>query len=196
MVRPLVNTSVSPNQITSLRLASGICAAAALAIGDNWWSRFACVVFVISVVLDRADGELARLSGKTSQQGHQYDLFADSCSNVLIFIGLGVGLRNSVLGLWSVPLGVVAGLSVAAVFWLVLQIEAEQGQRAAELPGFAGFDADDAILIVPVVIWLGWSVPLLIAAAAGAGTFAVFFYWQFVVRRKRNRTNVSKVHRQ
>ena len=196
MVKPLVYTAVTPNQITTLRLVTGIGAAVALAVGDEGWSRLGAIVFVISVVLDRADGELARLSGKTSEQGHKYDLLADACATVAVFVGLGVGLRESVLGLWALPLGIVAGLSVAAVFWLVLQIEAQKGQRAAELPGFAGFDPDDAILIVPLAIWLGWSVPLLIVAAAAAGGFALFFYWLFVVRRKRNRSRVSSVHRQ
>ena len=196
MVRPLVDTPITPNQVTTLRLLCGIAAAAALAVGVEWWSKFACILFVISVVLDRADGELARLSDKTSEVGHKYDLAADGCSNVALFVGLGIGLRDSVLAGWSIPLGVVAGLSVAAVFWLVVQIEAEKGKRAAELPGFAGFDPDDAILIVPLIIWLGWSVPLLIAAAAGAGIFSLFFYWLFLVRRKRNRSSVSRVQRQ
>jgi len=194
MVRPLVRTNITPNQVTTVRLFSGVAAAVALAIGTQWWTQVGCIVFVASVVLDRADGELARMSGKTSDKGHQYDLWADACSNVLVFIGLGVGLRDSVLAPWSIPLGVVAGVSVAAVFWLVLRIEADRGQRAAELPGLAGFDPDDAILLVPLFIWLGWSVPLLVAAAVGASVFSVFFYWLFLSRRKRNR--VSKVQRQ
>ena len=196
LVKPLVNTSVTPNQITTLRLVTGLGAAAALAVGAEWWSKLACIVLVVSLVLDRADGELARMSGKTSEHGHKYDLLADGCSTVAVFVGLGLGLRESVLGLWAFPLGIVAGVAVAAIFWLVMQIEAHQGARAAELPGFAGFDPDDAILIVPIAIWLGWSVPLLMVAAAGAGGFCVFFYWLFLLRRKRNRTSVSNVHRQ
>ena len=191
-----MRTKITPNQVTTLRLVSGVVAAAALAIGTHWWTQVGCIVFVVSVVLDRADGELARLSGRTSEKGHKYDLWADACSNVLVFIGLGVGLRDSVLAPWSIPLGIVAGVSVAAICWLGLQIEADKGQRAAELPGFAGFDPDDAILIVPLVIWFGWSVPLLVAAAGGAGLFSLFFYWLFLCRRQRNRSNVSKVQRQ
>ena len=195
VARPLVNTPVTPNQITTLRLLSGIGAALAFAVGTPWWSQVGCIVFVLSFVLDRADGELARLSGKTSEQGHKYDLLADACANVLVFIGLGVGLRDSVLGLWAIPLGLVAGLSVAVVFWLVLKVEAQKGARAAELPSAAGFDPDDAILVVPVVIWFGWSVPLLIAAALGAGSFSLFFYWRLLIRRKRSRNSVSAVQR-
>ncbi len=41
-MRPLVNTPVTPNQVTTLRLAAGIAAAAAFAVGDDsarHWGR-------------------------------------------------------------------------------------------------------------------------------------------------------------
>ena len=62
-----------------------------------------------------------------------------------------------------------------------MQIEARQGARAAELGG-GGFDADDAVLVVPLAMALGGGVPLIVTAAAGAPAFAVFFYLRF--RRK------------
>ncbi len=77
----------------------------------------------------------------------------------------------------------VAGVAVAAIFWLVMRVEAVEGEGAAELPSVAGFDVDDSILIVPVAVWLGGSLPLLVAAAIGAPAFAVFFVW--VLRRRR-----------
>ena len=178
-MRPLIDTPVTPNQLTTLRLAAGIAAAAALAVGDEAWRYAGAGIFVFSVVLDRADGELARLTGKTTPWGHSYDLVADLVSDVLIFIGLGLGLRDGGLGSWAVPLGVAAGASVAAIFWLVMRIESLEGARAAELKSYWGFDVDDAILLVPIAIWLGWSEPLLIAASIGAPVFAAFFFWMF-----------------
>ena len=177
-VRPLVRTSVTPNQLTTIRLTTGVAAGGAMGVGTPWWTHAGCVMFLLSMVLDRADGELARLTGKTSPKGHVYDLWADACCNALFFIGLGVGLRDSVLGLWSVPLGLVAGASVGTILWLVMRVEAKRGARAAELQGFAGFDPDDAVLIAPIAIWLGWSVPLMVAASFGASAFLVFFYWK------------------
>ncbi len=36
VVKPLVHTAVRPNQVTTVRLLTGIAAAAALAIGPEW----------------------------------------------------------------------------------------------------------------------------------------------------------------
>lgn len=142
-------------------------------------SYWASGLFVLAMLLDRADGILARLSGRTSAGGHTYDLIADSLSNSLAFVGIGIGLRDSELGLWAAPLGLIAGLSISAVLWLVMRAENQDGGRAAELEGAAGFDPDDAMLFVPLAMVLGWGVGLIVAAAVGATIFAVFFYWKF-----------------
>jgi hypothetical protein len=42
----------------------------------------------------------------------------------------------------------------------------------------AGFDPDDGMLAVPVIIWLGWSLPLLYLAASITPVFALFFAWR------------------
>ena len=101
-VRRLAKTPVTPNQITTLRLVTGLGAAAAFALGSDPFRHLGAGVFVLSVLLDRADGELARMSGKTSRAGHVYDLFADAVCNAVIFFGLGVGLRGGYFGSWAI----------------------------------------------------------------------------------------------
>jgi phosphatidylglycerophosphate synthase len=179
VVRPLAKTPVTPNQVTTVRLATGLAAAGMLAIGREPWPDVAAGVFVLAMVLDRADGELARMTGKTSPFGHAYDLVADALCNALIFVALGTALRAGAFGVWAVPMGVAAGLAVAAILWMVVRIEAAAGARAAELGGFAKFDSDDAMLIVPLAIWLGGATVLLAAASVGAPLFAAFFAWKF-----------------
>lgn len=179
----MVDTPVTPNHVTTARLTAGIAAAAAVAVDTDLWRNVGAGIFLLSMVLDRADGELARLSGKTSPGGHRYDLIADAVSNALIFVGLGIGLRDGPLGYWGVPLGLLAGAAIVVVLWQVIRIEAEKGARAGELKGVAGFDADDAMLAVPVAIWIGWSDQLLIAAAIGAPLFAVIFALVLLRRR-------------
>lgn len=178
-VRPLARTSVRPNHLTMLRLATAVAAAGAFAVGEPPWHFYGGVLFILSFILDRADGELARLGGKTSPSGHDFDLIADAISNALVFLGIGIGLRASVLGLWAVAMGALAGAAMIAILLLVLRLEKKEGPRAAEMPGAAGFDPDDAILIVPVAMMLGGGVPLMVAAAIGTPAFAVFFFWRF-----------------
>ncbi len=181
-VRPLVGTRVTPNHITTLRLLTGLAASAVLAVGDPTWSIWGGVLWLVSAQLDRADGELARLADKRSPGGHNYDLAADSLCNSVIFLGLGYGLRHGDFGLWATAMGLVAGAAVAAILALTLRLEALEGARAAELGSAAGFDADDAILLVPVLVWLGLSQWLIAAAAIGAPAFALYMVVKFRAR--------------
>lgn len=181
-VRPLARTSVTPNQLTAARLATGIAAAGALAVGREPWPLVGAAVFVLSLLLDRADGTLARLKGTQSEFGHRFDLLADSACNALVFVGLGVGLRGSWLGGWAIPMGLAAGAAVVAILAQVMRAERLVGPRAGELGGSAGFDPDDGILVVPLVVALGGSVPLLVAAAVVAPGFAVVHH--FLLARK------------
>lgn len=183
-VRPLVRTPVTPNHLTTLRLIAGLAAALALAHGASSWRAVGAGLFLLSLLLDRADGELARQSGRSSRSGHFYDLVSDGLCNSLAFVALGIGLRDGPLGGWSVGLGVVAGVAVAFTFWRVLALEASTRQRAGELGAAAGFDADDALLVFPILIWLGLADYLLLAAAVGAPVFAVFMTVLLARRRR------------
>ena len=148
IVRPLMPTPVTPNQLTTVRLVTGIAAAAMVGAGVTPWEHIGAAVFVLSVLLDRADGDLARLTGRTSLGGHKYDLIADTVSNALILCGLGVGLREGGFGLMAVLMGALAGAAVAAILWMVMRMEELKGHRAGELPSFWGFDVDDAVLLI------------------------------------------------
>lgn len=141
------------------------------------------------MLLDRADGDLARMTGRTSPGGHTYDLFADAFCNALIFIGLGIGLRFGDFGLGSILLGFIAGGAIAAILVLVIRIENLQGARAAEIGGLFGFDPDDAMLLIPIAILMGWSEWLLLAAAIGAPAFAVFFLFMLKKRLRNERAS-------
>lgn len=175
IVQPLAPTRVTPNHLTTVRIIAGVSAAVALSIGSPGWSAAGACLFIISMLLYRADGDLARLTGRTSPGGHTYDLFADALCNALIFVGLGIGLRGSDFGFWAIPMGLLAGGAVAMVLLLVVRIEALQGARAAEIGSFMGFDPDDAMLFVPLAILIGWHQGLLIAATIGAPAFALLF---------------------
>jgi phosphatidylglycerophosphate synthase len=178
-VRPLAGTPIAPNHITALRLALGLTAAGVLAHGDEVWRYWGAGIFLFSMFLDRADGELARLSGKTSPRGHTYDLIADSISNAVAFMGLGIGLRDGMFGIWAPPMGIAAGAAIAAILLLVVRLEGLHGARAGELSGAGGFDPDDALIILPIAVWLGGADWLLLASAIGAPGFAVLMWANF-----------------
>ncbi|RUR74467.1 CDP-alcohol phosphatidyltransferase family protein [Chlorogloeopsis fritschii PCC 9212] len=179
LVSPLKDSWVTPNHLTTVRLVTGVLATAALAVGSYDWANIGAGLFVLSNFLDHTDGELARLSGKSSKWGHQYDLVSDAIIHILLFVGIGYGLINSQLGVWALVMGIVSGVSVAAIFHLRNVMEQQHGKDATRQPNFAGFDIEDILYLFPVVTLLGGLEQLLIAATIGAPTFAIWVIWQF-----------------
>lgn len=202
VTKPLMGTKVTPSQVTVVRLVTGIAAAAAFAVGPSpvmglpWWGLSAwdwgAILFIVSMVLDRGDGDYARVSGQTSAAGHKFDLIADAVCNSLIFAGLGIGLRGGDWGLYAVPMGFVAGASVTFILWLVMRMESLAGARSAELGSFMGFDPDDAILAVPICVLLGYQESLLLAAAVGAPGFALLFAVQWLIKYRARRRALAE----
>ncbi|MEH2067757.1 MAG: CDP-alcohol phosphatidyltransferase family protein [Nostoc sp.] len=184
LVQPLKDSWVNPNHLTTVRLVTGLAAAVALAVGDDIWANIGAVLFVLSNFLDHTDGELARLSGKSSKWGHQYDLFSDAVIHILLFIGIGYGLRGGELGSWALVMGIVSGVSVACIFHLRNEMEQRLGKEAIRQPNFAGFDIEDVLYLFPIISLLDGLEPLLIAATIGAPIFAVWVIWQFFALRE------------
>ncbi|MBE0530571.1 MAG: CDP-alcohol phosphatidyltransferase family protein [Rhodospirillales bacterium] len=184
VILPLVNTPVTPNHITTLRLVTGLAACAAFAVGERSWDVTGGWLWLLSAFLDRADGELARVSGKTSPWGHKYDMVADISVTALFFLGAGIGLRVTDLGGWAILMGAMgaAGVIVAEILAEVID-RANQDTGEKAYPGFAGFDFDDVLYLFAPVVWLGWQMPFVVGAAVGAPAFALLTWY----RLRRNR---------
>lgn len=73
LVRPLVNTPVTPNQVTTVSLLFSLANAVMLATGDRPVENWGAALFMLGRFLDHFVGELARQSSKTSRFGHVYD---------------------------------------------------------------------------------------------------------------------------
>ena len=167
MIRPLIGTAVRPNHITTLRLLTGVAACVAVAWGTRaglWWGGG---LWLVSAFLDRADGELARLGNMMSPQGHRYDYLSDVWVNTLLFVAIGIGLRHSWLGAWSVPLGLVSGVSMLLIGLFAERIESRSPAGTKAVSGRWGFDPDDALYLMGPLAWLNWLSPILIGATIG-----------------------------
>lgn len=179
LILPLQDSWVTPNHLTTVRLFTGLSAALALAVGNSSGNYLGAGLFFLSNFLDHTDGELARLSGKTSKFGHLYDLASDAIIHVLFFVGIGYGLRNSQLGLWGLLMGIVSGISVACIFHLRNEIEQRLGKRATQQPRLGGFEIEDILYLFPLVIIFNCLVFFLIAATIGAPAFALWVIRQY-----------------
>lgn len=148
MVRPLAATPVHPNHLTALSLALGLAAAILFAQGDPRAAGWAALLFMVAVFLDHTDGELARLTAKTSRFGHYFDYLAGSANYTMLFIGIGFGLSGGAPDSWAFVLGLAAGLSNPVIVTLRLTMEIKRGPSATRHPSFAGFEIEDFIYLI------------------------------------------------
>jgi len=167
LIMPLKNSWVTPNHLTSVRLVVGLAAAAAFVPGTYKWSNVAALLLVLSNFLDHTDGELARLSGKTSRVGHFYDLASDALVTILLFIAIGVGLG------WG-WLGGLAGVAIACIFYVRMRIEALAGKTATRQGSLGGFETEDVLYLMPLATLSHALWPLLMAASCCAPAYAIW----------------------
>ena len=173
VVRPLIVTGVRPNHLTSLRLLTGVGACAAVAVGTPVWSAWGGGLWLVSAFLDRADGELARIGGMSSPGGHRYDYIADVLVNSLLFVAAGVGVRHGWLGVWAIPLGLVATLAMLTSWITGEAYQQLETTGAKPYPSKWGFDIDDGLYLIAPLIWLGLMSFVVFGAAIATSVMAV-----------------------
>ncbi|MCX5543469.1 CDP-alcohol phosphatidyltransferase family protein [Paraburkholderia sp. CNPSo 3076] len=186
LVTPLIPTRVTPNHLTTLRLLIGVAGGFYLALGDFLHVNIGAFLIVLSNFVDHTDGELARISGKTSRIGHLYDLAADALVTVLLFFGMGYGLGVVAAHAgaeWRVPpavLGGIAGVAVAVIFFLRMRVEEMAGKAGTQQAFAGGFETEDVLYLLPLVTLTGVVSPFIIAASIGAPLFAIWVVLDYV----------------
>lgn len=179
-VRPLANTPVTPNHLTWVRLLTGLAACYCFATGERDLVIIGGWIWIVSAFMDRADGELARVSGKHSAWGHKFDMFCDSAITSLFFVSGGIGLRFTELGNWGIVMGIAGGLGVLGAEYFAEQIDKrndDPDDRA--YPGIGGFDFDDVLYLFAAIAWLDWFMPFVVAASVGAPAFALLTLYRW-----------------
>lgn len=91
---------VTPNQITIGSLAVALMAAFFFSRNSQTGNVMGAILLQISLVLDCADGELARLTRRFSAFGAWLDALTDRAKEFLVYFGLAIGLSNDQEGTW------------------------------------------------------------------------------------------------
>lgn len=127
----LVPLRVPPPAVVLTSFATGLAAALALAGGHFFW---AAVLLQAKTVLDNADGQLARLTGRTSVLGRYLDSECDLLSDAAVCAALGYATS------WWV--GALAFASVTLVLSVNYNVERlyrrEHGEAAEAMPHAPG----------------------------------------------------------
>ncbi len=183
-VRPLVTglarAGISPDLVTGARFATGLIASACFLAGHGPLMVAGALLCVLSMLLDRTDGALARRTGRFSRFGARFDLVSDCLCTMTLFLGLGIGvgaLPGGISTLTGTLLGIVAAVAVAVTFVALNWNEPEGAVRRA-------FDPDDSLLVAPALILCDQAPVLLFLAATFAPVGAIVALRQAVQRAR------------
>ncbi|MBF8269685.1 MAG: CDP-alcohol phosphatidyltransferase [Gammaproteobacteria bacterium] len=185
LIYPLRNSALTPNHFTVFRLLVGVLAFIGLAQGGYFWSNIGAVCFALSNFLDHTDGEFARLTGKMTRFGHYFDLASDAAVNILLFLGIGIGLMHGKLGVYALPMGAAAGIAVAAIFHMRIFIEQNIGKEQARQPHYGGMEVEDVLYLLPLVAIFDQLTPFLILASFGAPLFSLWVLKEYLDLKKK-----------
>ncbi len=97
LARQLAKTAITPNMVS---LCGALCViAAGLAYAQTWYPASAILGLILHMtwhVVDGADGDLARMTGKSSPIGEMVDGLCDYLSHVVLYLILGYLLYLSI----------------------------------------------------------------------------------------------------
>jgi phosphatidylglycerophosphate synthase len=111
--RALLDTRVTPNQITVLAGLLGVLGGLLAATGGHFRTACAGLLVWAGAVVDCIDGDLARLRLQGSRLGQWLDTLADDVTTLAFVIGLGVGLTRDGAGEAWTGLGIAAAIAWA-----------------------------------------------------------------------------------
>ena len=177
LVRPLVRSPVTPNQLTVVTLLVALAGAGLLATGEAMAMNWGAGLFVLARFLDHFDGELARQKNMKSRLGYYLDYITGGLSYAALFFGIGWGLKSGALGIWAVVLGSIgAAVAIASMFFNLGIDKAAKLEDGATTgyPSVAGFELEDGIYLLAPITWLGWIEPFFVLCGLGASVYTLW----------------------
>jgi len=137
----LARTGWSPNAVTLLFICCGVAAGVVIAFGGLATAIVAAVLVQLALLFDCSDGELARLTRRTSARGIYLDRVGHYLCEAAMLIGLGVRAQGelTVSGRY-----VTAGLA-AAVLACLVKAETDNVVIARAVQGLGPAHGDDAL---------------------------------------------------
>ena len=112
VTRAAIALGITPNPISVASLVVGLLAAWCLWLGTVGAAVAALAVYVTAVVLDHADGEVARLTLAESRVGEWLDIAVDTIVHAAMVVAMGLTAERIAGG--GAALGIIGALGVVA----------------------------------------------------------------------------------
>lgn len=161
--KSFASTGLSPNFWTSIGLVFAFGSAIAYGMGIEYGFIYGGILLLISGFFDMVDGQVARVTGKTSQKGSFIDSMFDKIAEVAIFLGILVGgYAEPYLILLAITLSLLVSYARAKADSLNVKLQGVGiGERAERLlviaiigfiPGMMQFAVIIVIIIAAITL--------------------------------------------
>ncbi len=194
----LVNTPVTPNEMTVFSTLVGIAGAVCIAQGQGPIQVAGALLFLAHSILDGCDGEIARIKFMESRFGGMLDFWGDNVVHAAIFYAIGYEWHNRTGSLYPLLLAwsaVVSTFGSAALVYLkTMRKKRDQGpmytsvttsDRKNRITRIADFlsrrDFIYLVVILSVFRHLDW---FLIMAGIGSPLFFITLIWLYLQEKR------------
>jgi len=157
--KAFASTGLSPNFWTLVGLAFALLSALVYGLGIEFGLIIGGILLLVSGFFDMVDGQVARVTGKTSQKGSYLDSMFDKIAEVAIFLGLLVGR-------YAEPYIVLLAITLSL---LVSYARAKSDALNIKLQGVGIGERAERLLVIAIIGIIGYMEPAVIIVVIIAG---------------------------
>lgn len=141
LVKAIQRTRITPNQITLFSILVGVAAGIGFGTGAPSLVAVGAALYTLSVVLDCADGQLARLKKNGTRMGRLLDGMTDYIVGMAVYLGVAFGLQPAGWrgGLWWL---MVAAAAASNIFHAML-LDYYRNRFLNVVNGFPEYENED-----------------------------------------------------
>ncbi len=157
--KAFTSTGLSPNFWTLVGLVFALASALVYGLGLEFGLIIGGILLLVSGFFDMVDGQVARITGKTSQKGSYLDSMFDKIAEVAIFLGLLVGG-------YAEPYLVMLAITLSL---LVSYARAKSDALNIKLQGVGIGERAERLLVIAIIGIIGYMEPAVIIVVVIAG---------------------------
>jgi phosphatidylglycerophosphate synthase len=186
ITRRLVQTSITPNQMTLVSVLVGLIGAFFMGIHKGFWQMVGSGLFLLHSILDGCDGEIARIKFAESRWGGLIDFWGDNVVHSAVFFAIAWEWWARTQILFPFVLAALAIFSAwgsaGLIYWKTMRSKSGEGPmytsvssspQKNKITQIADFlSRRDFIFLVIILAFFGHLDWFLYASAVGTPVFA------------------------
>jgi archaetidylinositol phosphate synthase len=157
--KAFASTGLSPNFWTFIGLVFAIASALVYGLGVEFGLIIGGILLLVSGFFDMVDGQVARVTSKTSRKGSYLDSMFDKIAEVAIFLGL-------LIGGYAEPYLVMLAITLSL---LVSYARAKSDALNINLQGIGIGERAERLLIIAIIGIIGYMEPAIMIVIVIAG---------------------------